>query len=129
MQGRVYLIGAGPGDPGLLTLKGRELLAKADVIIYDALIHPQLLEWAKAGAAKIFVGKRGGRHSKEQKEINELLVREASQGSLVARLKGGDPLLFGRGGEEAAHLARNGVPFEFVPGVTSASGAAAAAGI
>src|ERR1039457_6443379 len=104
-KGVVFLIGAGPGDPGLLTLRGRDLLAKADVVVYDALINPQLLEWARPGAVKIFVGKRGRHHAIEQSEINSILVRKASQGKRVARLKGGDPFLFGRGGEEAAHLA------------------------
>src|SRR3954465_3500907 len=99
MKGKVYLIGAGPGDPGLLTLKGRECLRKADIVIYDALVNPQLLEWSKPGAPKLFVGKRGGQHAKEQKEINDLLVRQAQRGRQVARLKGGDPFLFGRGGE------------------------------
>src|SRR5258708_10745751 len=111
-KGKVYLIGAGPGDPGLLTLKGRDILAKADLVVYDALINPRLLEWAKPGAARLFVGKQGRAHSKEQVEINEILVRKASQGKLVARLKGGDPFLFGRGGEEPPCLAGEGIPFE-----------------
>ena len=128
-KGKVYLIGAGPGDPGLLTLKGRDALAHADVVIYDALISPQLLEWAKPGAVKIFAGKRGHRHIKEQTEINDIMARKAAQGKVVARLKGGDPFLFGRGGEEAAHLADQGIPFEIIPGVTSASGVASYAGI
>ena len=129
MQGKVYLIGAGPGDPGLLTLKGREVLARADAIVYDALINPQLLKWAKPGARKIFVGKRGRHHIKEQGEINAILARMASRGHVVARLKGGDPFMFARGGEEAVFLARAGIRFEIVPGVTSALGAAAYAGI
>ncbi len=128
-EGKVFLIGAGPGDPGLLTLKGRDILAKADVIVYDALINPELLHWARPGAVKIFVGKRGPHHAKEQTEINSLLARKASQGKRVARLKGGDPFLFGRGGEEAAHLIEEGVAVQVVPGVTSASGVAAHAGI
>ncbi len=128
-KGKVFLIGAGPGDPGLLTLRGRDILAKADVVVYDALIHPELLEWARPGAVKIFVGKRGRQHAKEQSEINSLLTRKASQGKRVARLKGGDPFLFGRGGEEAVHLADEDIPFEIIPGVTSASGVAAYAGI
>src|SRR5690242_10995781 len=111
MRGKVYLIGAGPGDPGLLTLKGREALRQADVVVYDALIDPQLLGWARPGAARIFAGKRGKQHSKEQSEINDILVRKASQGKTVARLKGGDPFLFGRGGEEAAALADKNIPF------------------
>jgi len=129
MNGKVYLIGAGPGDPGLLTLKGREILGRADAIVYDALINPQLLKWAKAGAQRIFVGKRGRHHIKEQAEINAILARLARQKRIVARLKGGDPFMFARGGEEAASLARAGIPFEIVPGVTSALGAAAYAGI
>ncbi len=128
-KGKVFLIGAGPGDPGLLTLKGRDILAKADVVVYDALISPQLLRWAKPGAAKIYVGKRGSQHAKEQNEINELLTRQARRGRKVARLKGGDPFLFGRGGEEAAYLAEEDIAFEVVPGITSASGVAAYAGI
>ncbi len=129
MRGKVYLIGAGPGDPGLLTLKGRDVLSKADVVVYDALISPQLLEWAKPGALKVYVGKRGKHHEMEQREINEILARKAAHGRAVARLKGGDPFLFGRGGEEAAYLADQDIPFEIVPGVTSASGVAGYAGI
>lgn len=125
----MYLIGAGPGDPGLLTLKGRDILSKADVVVYDALLDPQLLEWAKPNAVKIFVGKRGRLHVKEQAEINDLLIRHAARGRLVARLKGGDPFLFGRGGEEASQLAEEDIPFEIIPGVTSASGVACYAGI
>ena len=129
MRGKVYLIGAGPGDPGLLTIKGRDVLAKSDVVVYDALISQQLLDWAKPNAVKLYVGKRGKQHAMEQNEINSLLVRQASQGKRVARLKGGDPFLFGRGSEEAAHLAKAHIPFEVIPGVTSASGVAAYAGI
>src|SRR6266850_900712 len=129
MKGKVYLIGAGPGDPGLLTLKGRDLLAKADVVVYDALVNPRTLEWAKAGAPKIYVGKRGGQHASDQKEINDLLVRQAQRGRLVARLKGGDPFLFGRGGEEALFLYQHDIPFEIIPGISSASGAPTYAGI
>lgn len=129
MPGKVYLIGAGPGDPGLLTLKGREILARADAIVYDALINPRLLDWARRGAQKIFVGKRGRHHIKEQGEINTILARLAARTRVVARLKGGDPFLFARGGEEAGFLAKAKIPFEIVPGVTSALGAAAYAGI
>src|ERR1039458_4699903 len=125
MLGKVYLIGAGPGDPGLLTLKGRDILAKSDAVVYDALINPQLLQWAGPGAQKWFVGKRWRRHFKEQEEINRILARLATKGMTVARLKGGDPFMFARGGEEAAFLAEAGIPFEVVPGVTSALGAAA----
>src|SRR5882724_4664444 len=128
-KGKVFLIGAGPGDPGLLTLKGRDVLAKADVVVYDALINPLLLRWTRPGAAKIYVGKRGAQHEKEQQEINELMARHARRGRKVARLKGGDPFLFGRGGEEAAYLADEDIPYEIVPGITSASGVAAYAGI
>ncbi len=128
-KGHVFLVGAGPGDPGLLTLRGKSVLTKADVVIYDALINTQILQWTKPGAARIFVGKQGAAHSKEQSDINSLLVRKASQGKLVVRLKGGDPFLFGRGGEEAAALAEAGIPFEVISGVTSASGVACYAGI
>src|SRR5438105_5341380 len=119
MKGKVFLIGAGPRDPGLLTLKGRDCLAKADVVVYDALINPQVLDWAKSSAPKIYVGKRGHQHAKEQNEINEILVRQAARGRMVARLKGGDPFLFGRGGEEAGFLHAHGISFEVVPGVSS----------
>jgi uroporphyrinogen III methyltransferase/synthase len=128
-KGRVYLIGAGPGDPGLLTLKGRDSLAKADVVVYDALVNLQLLDWVKPGAAKIYVGKRGHQHAKEQNEINDILIRQAQRGRQVARLKGGDPFLFGRGGEEAAFLHEHGITFEVIPGISSASGAPTYAGI
>src|SRR5258706_3946431 len=129
MQGKIYLIGAGPGDPALLTLKGQRILSRADVVVYDALIAPQLLDWLKPGQHKIYVGKRGQHHATEQREINDILVRKASKGRVVARLKGGDPFLCGRGGEEAAYLAERNIPFEIIPGVTSASGVAAYAGI
>ncbi len=128
-KGRVFLVGAGPGDPGLLTLRGRDVLSKADVVIYDALINSQILQWARPGAARVFVGKQSSSHTKEQSEINALMVRKARAGNLVVRLKGGDPFLFGRGGEEAAYLADAGVPFEVISGVTSASGVACYAGI
>jgi uroporphyrinogen III methyltransferase/synthase len=128
-RGKVFLIGAGPGDPGLLTLKGKRWLSAADVVVYDALVAPQLLDWTKPGAMRIFVGKRGSHHAMEQREINELLVRHAQRGRVVARLKGGDPFLFGRGGEEAATLFDHGVSFEVIPGVTSVSGVSCYAGI
>lgn len=128
-RGKVFLIGAGPGDPGLLTLKGRDVLSRADVVVHDALINPRILEWLRPGATRIFAGKRGGRESIAQTEINRLLLRLAKRGKRVARLKGGDPFLFGRGGEEALFLSKHGIPFEIVPGVTAASGAAAYAGI
>lgn len=128
-RGKVYLVGAGPGDPGLLTLKGRHWLGVADVVVYDALVAPQLLDWARPGAVRIYAGKRGHSHGMDQKAINELLVRQAERGRLVVRLKGGDPFLFGRGGEEAAYLFDHHIPFEVVPGVTSVSGVSCYAGI
>jgi len=112
-----------------LTLKGQDCLSKADVVIYDALVNLQLLDWCKPGVPKIYVGKRGQQHANEQKEINELLIRQATRGRQVARLKGGDPFLFGRGGEEALYLYEHDVPFEIVPGISSASGAPTYAGI
>lgn len=126
--GKVYLIGSGPGDPGLLTLKGRECLERADVVIYDYLANPVLLSLCPA-AEQIYVGKNRGRHSLPQDQINQLLVDQASAGKTVARLKGGDPYVFGRGGEEAAFLHRHGIRFEVVPGVTAGFAAAAYAGI
>jgi uroporphyrinogen III methyltransferase/synthase len=129
MRGKVYLIGAGPGDPGLLTLKGRDSLRRADLVVYDALVNTQLLDWARPGVPKVYVGKRGGQPGKQQKEINELLLRHAQSGRQVARLKGGDPFLFGRGGEEALFLYKHNIPFEVIPGISSASGAATYAGI
>ena len=127
--GKVYLIGAGPGDPGLLTVKGREVLERADVVVYDRLAHPSLLEHAPPSAERIFAGKARGQQELTQEGINALLVECAQAGKLVARLKGGDPFVFGRGGEEALTLARNGIPFEVVPGVSSAIAAPAYAGI
>ncbi|VVM06808.1 uroporphyrinogen III methyltransferase / synthase [Methylacidimicrobium cyclopophantes] len=128
-EGKVYLVGAGPGDPGLLTLRGRELLARADYVFYDALSAPELLRWTNPKARKIFVGKSSGRQAFSQKEIEEHLVRCASEGAQVVRLKGGDPFLFGRGGEEAEALSVAGIPFEVVPGISSALAAPAYAGI
>ena len=127
--GKVYLIGAGPGDPGLLTLKGKRCLEEADVVAYDALANPRLLLYAKPEAELIYVGKRGGAHALPQEEIGHLLVERARAGKTVARLKGGDPFVFGRGGEEAEDLVAAGVAFEVVPGVTSAVAAPAYAGI
>ncbi|MFQ5585492.1 MAG: uroporphyrinogen-III C-methyltransferase [Thermodesulfobacteriota bacterium] len=127
--GKVYLIGAGPGDPGLITVKGLECIREADVIVYDNLVNKGLLNSAKRGAKITFVGKRGGLHTLPQEQINALLVKKAMRGKVVARLKGGDPFIFGRGGEEAERLAEAGVPFEVVPGVTSAVAAPAYAGI
>lgn len=127
--GKVYIIGAGPGDPGLITVKGLRCLKEADVIIYDHLVNPEIIDHAKASARLIYAGKKGGAHTLLQDEINRLLVEEASQGSIVARVKGGDPFIFGRGGEEAEVLAGAGIPFEVVPGVTSAIAVPAYAGI
>lgn len=127
--GKVYLIGAGPGDPGLITLKGVRCLEEADVVAYDALANPRLLQHARPDAERIYVGKRGGDHALPQEEIGRLLVERARAGKIVARLKGGDPFVFGRGGEEAEELAEAGVPFEVVPGVTSAVAGPAYAGI
>jgi len=128
-KGKVYIIGAGPGDPGLMTLKGAKCLQEAEVVIYDHLISPELLDMARRDARLIYAGKEGGRHTLSQAEINERLLGEAGSGRVVARLKGGDPFVFGRGGEEAEELARAGIPFEVVPGVTSASSVPAYAGI
>lgn len=129
MSGKVYLIGAGPGDPGLITVKGRESIEAADVVVYDFLAAPALLSFANTKAELIYVGKKGGDHTLSQEGINSLLVEKASQGLTVARLKGGDPFIFGRGGEEAEVLIDAGIPFEIVPGVTSAIAAPAYAGI
>jgi uroporphyrinogen III methyltransferase/synthase len=127
--GRVYLIGAGPGDRGLLTLRGKALLERADVVVYDHLVSPSLLEYAPARAERLYVGKRSGAHSMSQEKINRLLVERARSGAAVARLKGGDPFVFGRGGEEALALSEAGILFEVVPGVTAGIAAPAYAGI
>ncbi len=127
--GKVYLVGAGPGDPGLITVKGRECIETADVVIYDYLASPTLLQYAAAGAEQIYVGKKGGDHTLSQEGINDLIVEKAREGRIVTRLKGGDPFIFGRGGEEAEVLVAAGIPFEIVPGVTSAIAAPAYAGI
>lgn len=128
-SGMVYLVGAGPGDPGLLTLRAVELLGRADVVLYDHLLHPAILEHAREGAELIDVGKTAGKHVMPQEEIQKLLVRKAKAGQCVVRLKGGDPFIFGRGGEEALELTAAGVRFEIVPGVTSAIAVPAYAGI
>jgi len=128
-NGICYLIGAGPGDPGLFTLKGRACLERAQVVVYDYLCNPALLQWAPDAAEKIYVGKKAGAHTLAQEEINALLVEKTRMGLAVARLKGGDPFLFGRGGEEAEALADAGCRFEIVPGVTSAIAGPAYAGI
>jgi len=127
--GKVYIIGAGPGDPGLMTVKGVKCLQEADVVIYDHLINPGILNLAPANVRLVYAGKEGGKHTLSQDEINARLVAEARQGHVVARLKGGDPFIFGRGGEEAEELIRAGIPFEIVPGVTSAISVPAYAGI
>lgn len=127
--GKVYLVGAGPGDPKLLTLKAVEVLKNADVIVYDRLVNKSILKHAKPEAEKIYAGKAAGRHVLSQDKINELLIKSALEGKTVVRLKGGDPFLFGRGGEEAEALAEKGVKFEVVPGVSSALAAPAYAGI
>lgn len=129
MAGKVYLIGAGPGDPRLITLKGLECIRRADVVVYDRLVSERLLEHARPGAELIYVGKAPGAHSVSQAYINDVLVKKASSGLTVARLKGGDPTIFGRGGDEALALANRGIPFEFVPGVSSAYAVPAYAGI
>ena len=129
MNGKVYLVGAGPGDPGLITVKGLAYLRRAGVVLYDRLVHPQLLEEALPAAERIDVGKAPAHHRRSQDEINTLLVEKAQAGNLVVRLKGGDPFVFGRGGEECQALAKAGIPFEVVPGVSSAIAAPAYAGI
>ena len=128
-RGKVYLVGAGPGDPGLLTIRGLELLRHTPVIVYDQLVHPALLDESTAHALKIFVGKRAGRHCIAQEDINSVLIAHARAGHDVVRLKGGDPFVFGRGGEEAEALADAGIPFEIIPGVSSAVAVPAYAGI
>jgi len=127
--GKVYLIGAGPGDPGLITVKGLECVKKADVVIYDYLANERLLEHRRPDSELIYVGKQGGRHTLPQSEINALIITKAKEGKVVARLKGGDPFIFGRGGEEAEECFDNGILFEIVPGVTAAIAAPAYAGI
>ncbi|TAF03230.1 MAG: uroporphyrinogen-III C-methyltransferase [Oscillatoriales cyanobacterium] len=127
--GKVYLVGAGPGDPGLMTLKGKALLECADVVIYDALVSAQILESINPQAERIDAGKRRGRHSLIQDETTQLLIEKAQDNAIVVRLKGGDPFIFGRGGEEMEDLVKAGVSVEVVPGVTSGIAAAAYAGI
>ena len=128
-SGTCYLVGAGPGDLGLVTLRAKELIELADVLVYDALSSPQLLGWTKAGCEKIYVGKRAKDHSVPQDQINDIIVEKTKAGKNVVRLKGGDPMIFGRGGEEAAELAAAGVIFEIVPGISSAIAGPAYAGI
>ena len=127
--GKVYLVGAGPGDPGLMTVRGLKLLQRAQVIVYDQLVNPMLLEEASTGAIRVFVGKQAGRHCIAQEEINRILIDHARLGHEVVRLKGGDPFVFGRGGEEAEALVDAGIAFEVVPGVSSAIAVPSYAGI
>ncbi|WP_156288474.1 uroporphyrinogen-III C-methyltransferase [Oceanobacillus salinisoli] len=128
-MGKVYLVGAGPGDPELITVKGLKLIQQADVILYDRLVNEELLSYAPKAARRIYCGKRPDHHSLKQEEINGLLCEFAKKGNVVIRLKGGDPFIFGRGGEEAEVLAKNGIAFEVVPGITAGSAAPAYAGI
>jgi uroporphyrinogen III methyltransferase / synthase len=127
--GRVYLVGAGPGDPGLITVRGLEAIRRAEVLVHDRLVNPALLEEAPASALRVFAGKHAGAHCLPQERINALLVEHARRGRIVVRLKGGDPFVFGRGGEEALALAAAGIQFEIVPGVSAAVAVPAYAGI
>jgi uroporphyrin-III C-methyltransferase len=128
-SGKVYLVGSGPGDPGLMTLKGKALLECADVVVYDALVSPPILAMINPQAEQINAGKRRGRHSLLQEDISQLLIEKARNAAIVVRLKGGDPFIFGRGGEEMEELVQAGVSVEVVPGITSGIAAPAYAGI
>jgi len=128
-KGKVYLVGAGPGDPGLMTIKGLDCLKQADIVIYDRLVDESILQEARPDAEKIYVGKASNHHTFEQEKINHLLIQKAREGKMVLRLKGGDPFVLGRGGEEAEALVENHIAFEVVPGVSSAVAVPAYAGI
>lgn len=128
-QGKAYLVGAGPGDTGLLTLRGAELLRQAEVIIYDGLVNPDLLQMARPDAEVIYGGKKDRTRAVDQKALNALILSKAREGKLVVRLKGGDPYVFGRGGEEALELSKAGIPFEVIPGVSSVEAVLNYAGI
>lgn len=127
--GKVYIVGAGPGDPDLITVKGKRCIETADVILYDRLINPELLEYAKSDADLIYCGKLPGYHTMKQETINHFLIKFAMNGKIVTRLKGGDPFVFGRGGEEAESLKTHGIAYEIIPGITSGIAASAYAGI
>src|ERR1700730_17152384 len=128
-EGRGYLVGAGPGDLGLVTLRAKECIGQADVIVYDHLANPEMLSWARESGEILYAGKKAGEHALTQDEINALLVKKAQEGNQVVRLKGGDPFVFGRGAEEAKAIVDAGITFEIIPGITSAIAAPAYAGI